>query len=167
MTDKTAAWKDNEVLFLLARLVVGLVFLTMGWSKISDPVAFLKLIREYDMVSVEAPWILNSMAALLPWLEIWCGLLLLTGVAVRGASAVAFVLLATFTLAIASRTAELSGLTGTAYCAVAFDCGCGAGVVNGCNKLLENIGLLLACCLVFVSRGKTFCLRKNLFSTTR
>ena len=108
MTDKTAAWKDNEVLFLLARLVVGLVFLTMGWSKISDPVAFLKLIREYDMVSVEAPWILNSMAALLPWLEIWCGLLLLTGVAVRGASAVAFVLLATFTLAIGTTESRRS-----------------------------------------------------------
>ena len=38
---------DTGLPLLLARLAVGATFLTLGWAKFSDPVAFLKALREY------------------------------------------------------------------------------------------------------------------------
>ena len=49
-----------------------------------QPQEFLELIHEYNVVTNHV--VLNSIASLLPWFEVFCGLLLLTGVAVRGAA---------------------------------------------------------------------------------
>ena len=63
-------------------MVGGGMFLYMGMSKAVDPVNFLKLLRQYDLT--QSSLILNSLASALPWFEAFCGLLLLTGIAVRG-----------------------------------------------------------------------------------
>ena len=67
---------------VLVRWMLGAVFLYTGLSKALHPVDFLKLVRQYDLV--QSSLLLNSIAAALPWFEIFCGLLLLAGVAVRG-----------------------------------------------------------------------------------
>ena len=72
-----------EVAATLARWFLGAVFLYMGLNKALDPVGFLKLLNEYHLVN--QPFLLNSLAAVLPWFEVFCGLLLLAGVGVRGA----------------------------------------------------------------------------------
>lgn len=67
----------------LARWWLGVVFIYMGLHKaLPHPEGFLKLVRQYDMVS--NPVWLNMIGAALPWFEVYCGVLLLAGVAVRG-----------------------------------------------------------------------------------
>src|SRR5436190_24048938 len=67
---------------VLARWFLGGLFIYMGVVKALNPAEFLTLVRQYNMVSV--PFLLNSIAAALPWFEVFCGALMLTGVAVRG-----------------------------------------------------------------------------------
>jgi hypothetical protein len=107
------------------------------------------------------------LAALLPWVEVWCGLLLVAGVAVRGTTLTLCTMLVVFTLAIALRARDIHGAQGTAYCAIAFDCGCGTGVVNACRKLAENSGLILLGLLVLVTREDRLCLRRSLLGARR
>src|SRR5881392_4191009 len=79
-TEKTTPSKTLDLAAMLARWVLGGVFIYMGLSKALNPVEFLKLVRQYEMVS--NPILLNSIAAALPWFEVFCGVLLLSGVAV-------------------------------------------------------------------------------------
>lgn len=138
-------------LALIARLIVGGMFIWLGLNKLGDPVLFLKAIREYHLV--EAGRSMTFVAATLPWVEVFGGALLILGVAVRGLALMFFLLLAAFNAAIASRGLDLSADGGIAFCAVAFDCGCGTGVVNVCSKLAENVGLLVCCLLLLFSAG--------------
>jgi uncharacterized membrane protein YphA (DoxX/SURF4 family) len=162
-----ARWEQGGWLALLARLVLGGVFLGLGLMKAADPVAFLKAVRQFGVVAETSPLLLNGMAALLPWLEIWCGLLLVAGVGVRGAALVQLVLLIVFTAAIGSRGLDVQQAEGLPFCAIAFDCGCGTGVVNVCSKLLQNVGLMALSLIVLASRSSRFCLRHALLGPPR
>jgi hypothetical protein len=82
-------------------------------------------------------------AAALPWFELFCGLLLVLGVAVRGTALVALLLLVPFTAVVLHRALGIQEATGLAFCAIRFDCGCGTGEVAICRKLVEN-GVLMA-----------------------
>lgn len=133
----------------------------MGLSKALDPVGFLKLVHAYDLVT--DPLLLNLIAGILPWFELFCGLLLLLGVAVRGTALVSGVMLVAFTLMVLRRALALHASGGLAFCAIKFDCGCGAGEVFICRKLTENTALaLVSLGLVFLQQHH-FCLRSTLF----
>jgi uncharacterized membrane protein YphA (DoxX/SURF4 family) len=129
----------SEYLRLLLRWVVGGMFIYMGLNKALHPVEFLKLVRQYEMVT--QPWLLNSIAAVLPWFEIFGGALLVAGVLRRGAALVTVLMLVPFTLIVARRAFAIHAAAGTPFCEVKFDCGCGGGEVVICHKLVEN-GLL-------------------------
>jgi len=58
---------------LLARVILAVVFVYMGIHKVLHPVEFLKLVKQYDLVT--GPPLLNLIAAILPWFEMFCGLL--------------------------------------------------------------------------------------------
>lgn len=126
---------------MLARWLVGAAFLYMGLNKALDPVDFLKLLRQYDLT--QSSLLLNSLAAVLPWFEVFCGLLLLAGIAVRGAALTLLALLAPFTWVVLHRALLLQSAQNIPFCAVKFDCGCGAGEEFICRKLLENFLLIL------------------------
>jgi len=134
----------SEYVRLLLRWLLGGLFLYMGLHKALHPVEFLKLVRQYDMV--QQPWLLNSIAAVLPWFEVFCGALLVMGVMRRGAALVTVLMLVPFTLLVARRAFAIHAEQGTPFCDVKFDCGCGAGEVIICHKLVEN-GLLTASAL--------------------
>jgi uncharacterized membrane protein YphA (DoxX/SURF4 family) len=152
---------------VIARWVLGGVFVYMGAQKIADPVGFLKAVRQFGVVADTSPALLNQLAALLPWVEVWCGLLLLTGVAVRGTALSLLALLVVFTWAITLRARDIHSAEGTAFCAIAFDCGCGGGIVNVCRKLAENTGLVLLGLLVLLTRSDRLCLRRALLAPRR
>jgi uncharacterized membrane protein YphA (DoxX/SURF4 family) len=78
----------------------------MGLSKALHPDLFLKLVRQYEVTS--NPYLLNAIASGLPWFEVFCGVLLVAGVAVRGAALVLLVLLAGFTPLILRRALGLA-----------------------------------------------------------
>lgn len=147
---------------VLARWWLAVVFIFMGLHKAwPHPDAFLDLVRQYHMVS--SPFLLNSIGAALPWFEVFCGLLLLAGIAVRGAALNVVVMLVPFTLMVLKRALAIAAAEGIPFCAVKFDCGCGAGKVFICHKLVENTVLLLLSVWLLTGRGRPLCLRFSLF----
>jgi uncharacterized membrane protein YphA (DoxX/SURF4 family) len=146
---------------VLSRWLLGAVFLYLGLTKALHPVEFLKLMRQYDLTQFAL--LLNSLAALLPWFEMFCGLLLLAGVAVRGTALVLTLMLVTFTLLVLHRAQLLQAAWHIPFCAVKFDCGCGTGEEFICRKLVGNILLIVLSAWLLVGRGKQFCLRYSLY----
>ena len=141
---------------VLARWTLGGINVWMGLSKALDPVGFLKLVHAYGLT--DAPLLLNLIAAALPWFEVFCGLLLVLGVAVRGTALVSAAMLVSFTALVLRRALALHAGGDLPFCAIKFDCGCGMGEVFICRKLAENAALMiLSLGLVFV-RHKAFCL---------
>jgi uncharacterized membrane protein YphA (DoxX/SURF4 family) len=122
------------------RLLVGGYFIYMGALKAQEPAEFLKVIRTYELTGT--PIVLNLVAGTLPWFEIFCGLLLVLGLGVRGTALVLLLMLTPLTALVLHRALEMQEAGGLAFCAVRFDCGCGTGEVGICRKLAEN-GLLI------------------------
>jgi uncharacterized membrane protein YphA (DoxX/SURF4 family) len=147
---------------VLARWLLAVVFIYMGLSKALHPEDFLKLLNQYDLV--KTPFLLNSIAGALPWFEVFCGLLLLAGVAVRGAALMVAAMLVPFSLVVLKRALALASAKSIAFCAVKFDCGCGNGEVLICHKLAENCLLILLACWLLSGRGRQLCARFALFS---
>jgi len=143
-----AAWAP-----VAARWVLGILFIYMGLNKAMHPAAFLELVRQYDMVQ----WyvLLNLIASFLPWFEVFCGLLLIAGVAVRGAALMLVLMLIPFTLIVIKRALAMQAASGVPFCTIKFDCGCGGGEVLICRKVLENSLLtLLSVALLFCRKGR-------------
>jgi uncharacterized membrane protein YphA (DoxX/SURF4 family) len=145
------------------RWLLGALFIYTGWQKVADPVAFLKLVRQYDLF--QSSLMLNTIAATLPWFEIFCGVLLLAGIAVRGTAAVLLGILFPFTGAVWHRALVLQAEQGIPFCAVKFDCGCGTGEVFICGKLLENFGLILLGLWLLFGRGRKWAWRYTLLAS--
>lgn len=146
---------------VLARWILGVLFIYMGWKKAIHPAEFLTLVQQYHLVS--SPLLLNSIAAALPWFELFCGALLLTGIAVRGTALVLILMLVPFTLMVLKRGLAIAASKGMAFCLVKFDCGCGMGEVFVCNKLLENCGLVLLAAWLLAGAGRKLAARFSLF----
>jgi uncharacterized membrane protein YphA (DoxX/SURF4 family) len=146
---------------VLCRLSLGAVFLYMGLNKALDPVGFLKLVRQYDMV--QGPPLLNLIAVVLPWFEVFCGVLLMLGIAVKATAVVSILMLVPFTVIVIQRTLKIQALTGANFCSIRFDCGCGAGEVLICAKIAENAALTVLAALLLKARELKLCLRASLF----
>lgn len=100
-----------DLLVLLLRIVLGAVFVYAGIVKIMDPVAFAGSIAAYKIL----PYFGNYLAAaILPWIEVICGIMLITGYRWRSAAIIILVLNVNFLLALASTL--IRGLD--------IDCGC-------------------------------------------
>jgi uncharacterized membrane protein YphA (DoxX/SURF4 family) len=101
----------RETLILLVRLALGGVFLYAGILKIADLVAVAGSVAAYRIL----PYFGNYLvAAVIPWLEAICGLLLIAGWRTKGAAAVVLLLNLLFITVLASALAR--GLD--------IDCGC-------------------------------------------
>jgi uncharacterized membrane protein YphA (DoxX/SURF4 family) len=140
---------------VLVRWLLGGFFVYMGWQKALHPDLFQDLLREYHIV--QSPLALNSIAISLPWFEIFCGLLLLAGIAVRGVALLLTALLAVFTGVVLHRALGLQAAQAIPFCAVKFDCGCGGGPEFICAKLPENILMILVSVWLLAGRGRAFC----------
>jgi uncharacterized membrane protein YphA (DoxX/SURF4 family) len=177
--------KALEAGAVVVRWLLGLLFVYMGLNKALHPDLFLKLARQYDLTN--NPYFLNVIAAGLPWFEVFCGLLLLAGVAVRGAALMLLLMLLAFTplvlqralalaaanplvrtvtnpeAAVLQRALTLAAPKAPLLCLVKFDCGCGTGEVFACNKLVENCLLIAFSAWLLTGRGRRFCVWFSLF----
>jgi putative oxidoreductase len=151
---------------LVARLLLGCLFIYMGALKVAHPIEFLKQVRLYHMMPEDPPYFLTVTAITLPWVEIVTGIALILGIGLRGSALLMVGMLAVFTPAILLRALAIRAETGIPFFDIKFDCGCGAGVVITWRKLLENTGLIVLALLVLVSQSRRFCL-PNLFCRTR
>ncbi len=156
----SARTRAADIFAVLARWSLGAAFLYFGLNKALHPVEFLKLMRQYDLVPNSL--LLNSVAAVLPWFEIYCGLLLLAGVAVRGTALLLIAMLVPFTVLVFRRALAIQSALAIPFCAVKFDCGCGTGEVLICRKLLENVLMLLLSGWLLAGYGRRGCLRRIL-----
>ncbi len=141
-----------DILAILARWLLGALFIYMGLNKALHPELFLKMVRQYDMVA--NPFLLNCIAASLPWFEVFCGLLLTAGVAVRGSALMLVGMLIPFTLIVLRRALIISAQKHIPFSEVKFDCGCGTGEVLIVRKLVENSGLILLSVWLLLGRGR-------------
>ncbi|MCP4251741.1 MAG: DoxX family membrane protein [bacterium] len=150
----------TRFLVLLARAALGGVFIFMGLVKVADPVKFLQLIHQYPAMT--GAWV-NSVVLILPWVETLCGVAILLGVARRAAAIIAVGMLVAFTPLILMRGLEIyreaAGTLG--ICGVQFDCGCGAGSVALCNKMVENVVLTALALIIIFTRSKFLCLENT------
>ena len=153
---------SRDTAAVLARWSLGALFIYAGLNKALHPVEFLKLVRQYEMV--DNYFLLNSIGALLPWFEVFCGLLLLAGTAVRGSALILLLMLIPFTIVIAQRALAIRTALGIPFCAIKFDCGCGMGEVLICRKLMENCVLMLLAAWLLVGHGRRFSLRYQLLN---
>jgi uncharacterized membrane protein YphA (DoxX/SURF4 family) len=158
------SWGAADWASLLIRWLLGGYFIYMGLSKAIHPEAFLKLVRQYQLVN--DPLVLNGIAASLPWFEVFCGLLLLAGVAVRGSALLLLLMLIPFTVIVLRRALAIAATQGLPFCAVKFDCGCGGGEVLICHKLLENSLLMLLSVRLLFARSRQLCARFTLLKST-
>ena len=155
---RRARWGDFALLF--ARLIVGGLMIYVSIGKLQDPVAFLKVVKLYEIVPVEWHVALNSIAVIVPWIELLGGAALLVGVGLRGTGAVMFVMLIVFSMAITMRTRQIMDAEGKLFMQVKFDCGCGTGEQIIWLKLLENAGLILLALLITLSNSRFLCLSR-------
>ncbi|WP_303722498.1 MauE/DoxX family redox-associated membrane protein [Malonomonas rubra] len=103
--------KPTTVLYHLSRLILAVVFIYAGYIKAADPVAFAGQVANYQIL----PYAWNFLvAATLPYLELFSGVLLLLNQRVRPAVLVLFVLNLIFMVLLSYAAAK--GLD--------IDCGC-------------------------------------------
>ncbi|KGN38818.1 MauE/DoxX family redox-associated membrane protein [Knoellia subterranea] len=134
---------------LIARLVLGAVFLVAGGLKVTTPEALAKATQAYQVLPHD---LAAYVGYALPTIEIVLGLLLVLGLFTRISAAITSLLLVAFIIGIAQ--AWERGLT--------IDCGCfgGGGAVSAEDtsylpRILEDLGLL-ACGLWLSWRPTSF-----------
>lgn len=89
LTDK----RESGFFPLVARLILGVVFIYASVDKILYPADFAEAVYKYQILPGS---LINLTAIILPWLEMILGLLLIVGVWVPGASSLSALLLITF-----------------------------------------------------------------------
>jgi uncharacterized membrane protein YphA (DoxX/SURF4 family) len=126
-----------DVVGTLARFGLAAVWLVSGLLKAADPDQTYVAVRAYDVLPDAG---VEVVAALLPWVELALGVLLLVGVGTRLVAALSAVLLVLF----------VAGVTQAWARGLSIDCGCfgGGGAVEPgqttyVQELLRDAGFLL------------------------
>ena len=132
--------KKLDWIVLALRWFLAAVFIYAGVGKILNPAAFAEDIDNYRML----PYLLVTiMAAIMPWLEVLCGLLLIFGKWLKGATLLLIAMNFVFIIAIGSALAR--GLD--------ISCGCFAvsddGIKVGYKRLLEDVVFLVAAAIIY------------------
>ncbi len=124
-----------KYIVMLARLIIGGLFVYASWYKVIDPAAFAPAVRNYLILP---PAYSNFTALTLPWIELFAGLFLIVGIQVRPSAFLTTAMLAIFLGAISY--AYSIGLD--------IDCGCFGSATESQGKigpyhLLRDTTLLL------------------------
>jgi len=100
-----------KIVGIVARMALGLVFVAASWDKIADPMAFAKIIRNYQILP---DMMISGVALVLPWIEVVVGVSLLTGFVTRGAGLSCCLMMTVF----------LSAMAYAQYKGISTQCGC-------------------------------------------
>lgn len=136
---------ENKILTLIARIILGGLFIIASLDKIIDPNAFATSILNYRVIGESLSMLV---ATILPWLELICGLGLVFGFYARANAGIITTLLICFIILIVS--ALVRGLD--------ISCGCFSQDPNvskiGYQKILENIGLIILSIYLFYTSNR-------------
>ncbi len=127
------------------RLVLGIVFIYASYDKILDPSKFARDISNYHFVPFGLE---NTVAIILPWLELFIGIGIVLGIYIDGNTLLSAFLLLLFNFLIFQ--AMVRGFN--------IECGCGLkeGELVGWRKLIENFTLFGGACLILLSKKRIF-----------
>lgn len=122
-------------LILLARLIIGSLFIYASIYKVLNPGDFATSIRNYMLLPVG--WT-NVVAITLPWVELGSGIFLLLGILIRPSAFLTTTMLAGF----------LVGLVYAYWIGLDIDCGCFSSSAESTGKigpyyLLRDLSLFL------------------------
>ena len=130
----------QSYLTFLCQLVLGGIFIYASLDKINHPDSFAQIIESYEILPIP---IINLFAIFLPWLELFCGILFISGIWLKINSAILSGLLIIFIMAMwlaLSRGLEIN-------------CGCFETIGETDNvslvRILEDIGLLILALWVY------------------
>ena len=149
----------NKWVLLIVRLIVGGFFVYASLDKIAHPADFAKIVHNYRILPGS---LINIFAVILPWLELLCGMALIIGTRVSGASAIVVGLTVVFIVAVISAMAR----------GIKTDCGCFSTSPDGARKigvplLIEDSILLILGLWVWCKGAGQWALdRTNAHSTT-
>jgi uncharacterized membrane protein YphA (DoxX/SURF4 family) len=145
----------------LARLGLAAVWLISGALKAADPDQTYVAVRAYDVLPTAG---VEVVAALLPWLELALGALLVAGIGTRVVAVLSAVLLLAF----------VAGVTQAWARGLSIDCGCfgGGGAVEPgetayVQELLRDTGFLVMAAWLIARPRTVFALDDRLGTRTR
>jgi len=135
--------KIYPYIVVLIRFIVGGVFIVASYDKILDPGNFAREISNYHVIPFGLE---NTIAIILPWVELFIGIGLIGGVFIKANSILTGTLLLIFNVLVFQ--AMVRGFN--------IECGCGLkeGQMVGYGKLIENFLLLVGCFVIFKSKNK-------------
>lgn len=143
---------DSDVLTILARLVIGGIFIYASVYKILDPGSFARSIWYYHMVPGN---LINLMALILPWVEFISGLALILGIWYRGSVVIINLMTVVFIAALISAVVR----------GISIDCGCfkaaRASDSSAVTALWRDMVLLVFTLQLLASRSKRWMLMKS------
>ena len=131
---------------LIARLILGAVFIYASLDKIAHPAEFAKAIGNYHVVPFGLE---NLMALALPWLELITGICLIAGIMVDGATIMVILMNIVFIFAISQALAR----------GISIECGCFSVTTEGGDNIgiqtiLRDIGYLVLAAVVWYRQDK-------------
>lgn len=137
---------SSRWVLLACRILLAAVFIYAAVQKMGRPLLFADEIRMYGILD-HGP-VLYLLAIVLPWIELFCGISLLTGLLMRGSALILAVVNVVFIVVIAYRSAVIMNADGIPLSQVFFDCGCGFGPTYAWKKLIEDTVLFFAALLI-------------------
>jgi len=128
----------SEYLSILFRYAIGIYFIYASLSKVPYPAQFASIVANYRLMPY---WTINSIAVIVPWLEMVTGLFLLLGLWTRAAASIIVLLLVSFNIMIGINVVIGAPIT----------CGCHDTVGEPVSwwKITKNTGWLLLTLHVF------------------
>ncbi len=137
--------ESRRIVSCIARLTVGLLFLSAGLLKFVGFSEFLEQVRQYRLLPES---VVPSFAGAIVLLETVCGFMVLAGIRVHHGAYALSVLAAIFLIAVSWRVVVGDGGS----------CGCFGGIVDetiGPAAILRNAGILVLCILVARSGARS------------
>ena len=134
-----------SIIVLIARILIGGILIYSSVNKIVDPGGFARAIDNYHLIPFGLE---NSMAIVLPWLELIIGICLIFGLFIDGAAFLVIVIMVIFIVAITY--AILSGYN--------IECGCGLkpGELVGVQKIIEDLTYLILSWMILKRSNRRF-----------
>lgn len=151
MNEKRALWLNR--LELIVRIILGGLFIYAAVPKIMNPQDFAINIENYQIVSASVS---HYTAMFLPWLELYCGILIIINCLSRYSAIILSILLIVFIIALFSVT--IRGLE--------INCGCFSPGEEGSDvswlRIVEDLILLsMAMYLIFIDYIRSGLLMNN------
>lgn len=134
-----------SIIVLIARILIGGILIYASINKIVDPGGFARAIDNYHLIPFGLE---NSMAIVLPWVELIVGICLIFGIFIDGAAFLVIVMMVIFIVAIT--LAIFSGYN--------IECGCGLkpGELVGVRKLIEDLTYLILAWIILKRSNHRF-----------